>query len=95
MNLGKYFKTSAERKRYSIDYTDWLDTGETVLSAVFTIAPASPLEVDAHSISSDGTQLVFFVNDGTDEVEYVINVKVTTSGGQIKEDEVIFEVRDL
>ena len=30
MRLGSFVKSPVERKRYTIDYSDWLDTGETV-----------------------------------------------------------------
>ena len=31
MAIAKYVKAASDRKRYQIDYTDWLDTGEQVL----------------------------------------------------------------
>lgn len=93
--LDTHQKTPAERKRYSIDYSDWLDTGETCVSTVFTITPPGELEVDAHEFTVDGDQLIFFVNAGEADADYTINVKTTTSGGQTTEDEVLFEVREL
>jgi len=30
MAIAKYVKAQIDRKRYQIDYTDWLDTGELV-----------------------------------------------------------------
>lgn len=97
MSLAKFFKTPAERKRYMLDYSDWLDTSETLSTAIFTVTPtdATPIEVDAYSISSSGTELVFFVNYGTDAVTYTVDVKITTSGGQTKEDQILFLVREL
>jgi hypothetical protein len=98
VKLGLFKKTPIERKRYSLDYTDWLDTGETIIAVTFTVTPttgASPLEVDAYQISVDGKEISFFVDDGDDSVDYEISVVVTTSGGQIKEDEIGFVVREL
>ena len=95
MKLGYYYKTAAERKRYSIDYFDWLDTDETLASMVFTVAPSGDLEIDAYSIATEGSSVVFIANAGTDATVYTVNVKATTSGGQIKEDEVTIEVKDL
>jgi hypothetical protein len=92
--LGKHFKTEAERKRYSVFYTDWLDEGETVSSVVFTIDPPDELEVDASSISAEGDEVIFFVNAGEDGTEYTVNVAATTSGGQVKEDQVVYEVAE-
>lgn len=98
MKLGTFTKTPAERKRYSIDYTDWLDTGETISTRTFTVTPttgANPLQIDASSIDPDGKQLVFFANFGDDGTTYVVDVLITTSGGQTKEDQVNFLVKDL
>lgn len=93
--LGKYFKTPSERKRYMIDYADWLDTNETVVSMVFVVDPSGELDIDAYSIASDGLSIVFFANAGDDQADYVLNAKATTSGGQVKEDEILFEIREL
>ena len=49
MKLAKYVKAVLDRKRYQIDYTDWLDTGELVSSVAFSVpnnTVASPLVVD-------------------------------------------------
>lgn len=98
MKLGTFTKTPAERKRYSLDYTDWLDTGETVTTRTFSVTPttgATPLQIDASSIDATGKQVVFFANYGVDGTTYEVEVLITTSGGQTKEDQVNFLVRDL
>lgn len=98
MKLGSFTKTPVERKRYSLDYTDWLDTGETLSTSTFTVSPstgATPLVVDANSFDATSKQLLFFVNYGVDGVTYTVDVLVTTSGGQTKEDQVLFVVREL
>ena len=97
MRLGRFSKTPSERKRYAIDYSQWLDTGETVVSYTFAATPvdiSTPFVVDASSLSSAGTSLVFFVSGGNNNSQYTVDVKATTSGGQIKEDTVLFMVRD-
>jgi hypothetical protein len=97
--LGTFSKTPAERKRYSIYYGDWLDAGETILSSAFAVTPvwADPvdLEIDAWSIDTAGQTLVFFANAGVDGLDYSVLVTSTSSGGQIKEDEVVVMVRDF
>lgn len=95
MRLGKFSKAPAERKRYSADYSDWLDTGETVSNVTFSVTPttASPLAVDGSAIAGDGLTVSFFVSGGIDETDYTIIVTATTSSGQIKEDTLLFAVR--
>lgn len=98
MKLGSFTKTPVERKRYTIDYNDWLDTGETLATSVFSVSPTTgtaPLQVDASLFSVDGKELMFFVNYGDDDVTYIVNVQVTTSGGQTKQSQVVFAVRGL
>lgn len=95
MKLGNFVKSPVERKRYEIDYSEWLDTGETVSSVTFTPSPieSGGLQVDAYSIANPATAVVFFVNFGNAGSNYVLDVQMTTSGGQIKEDTVLFSVR--
>jgi hypothetical protein len=95
MSLGRFSKTPAERKRYAIDYTDWLETGETVASYVFTVSPTTttPLVVDAASITTANKVVVFFVSGGATGNQYTVDAKITTSGGQVKEDVVLYNVR--
>lgn len=98
MILGKLLKTPAERKRYSVDYSVWLSDGETVTNVAFAVSqdptletPVSPLDVDAYSIASP--TVVFFVSDGDNNASYSVDIQITTSTGQIKEDTVKFAVR--
>jgi hypothetical protein len=95
MSLGKFVKSPVERKRYEIDYSEWLDTGETVSTIVFTPTPAGQLIIDAYSISSSGTSVVFFVNYGNAGISYTVDVLINTSGGQTKEDTIIYSVRNV
>lgn len=96
MKLARFVKSPAERKRYSIDYSDWLDTGELVSSIVFTVTPSTgtlPLVIDSYLIGTPATSVGFFANYGDDNVSYTVDVVMTTSGGQIKEDQILFSVR--
>lgn len=97
MRLGKFSKTPDERKRYTVDYTDWLDTSETVSQAAYAVrqATSSPLVIDAQSILTGNKKISFYVSGGNDQETYDLEVKVTTSTGQIKEDVVSFLVRDV
>ncbi len=93
--LGRALKTPSDRKRYSVDYTDWLDTGELVVSAAIVVdPPAGTLLVDGVVVSGDGKSVVFFLSDGDDGETYRALITVQTSGGQSKEDFVTVLVRD-
>lgn len=96
MKLARFTKSSTERKRYTIDYADWLDTGETIASVDFTVTPTTDnaLRVDAYTIATPATSVVYFANYGVDGVTYTVDVTITTSGGQIKADQVLYSVKD-
>jgi hypothetical protein len=95
MNLGKYFKSPDERKRYSIDYTDWLDTGEQLSVVTFEVTPvdADPVVIDGIAIETGNKSVVFYASAGLDGRSYKAIATMTTSGGQVKEDTVQYTVK--
>ena len=101
MKLAKYVKSPDETKRYSIEYSDWLDTGENLGSVMFAISPVTTpaLAVQSSQIVEGETgalsQLRMFVTGGVTDTSYTITVTAETSGGQIKQDTVLFVIRDV
>lgn len=94
MALGKFVKSPDEVKRYSVDYSDWLDTGEYILTANVTISPSGPI-VDVQSTTTNDIDLSFFVTGGTAGTSYKLKTRVQTTNGQVKEDIIVLEVRAL
>lgn len=93
--LAKYVKAPAERKRYSVDYSEWLEAGETLTAVTYEVTGTAPtLSVNDDEISPGATSCVFYVNDGDDGETYRVLVTAVTSNDQIKEDYVIFVVKD-
>lgn len=98
MALGKFRKTPDEAKRYSIEYSDWLDAGEYLSNATITFTPSNPVNpmlVDIDMIPENGTALSFFVFGGDAGVTYKLLVRATTTTLQVKEDIVAIEVKSL
>jgi hypothetical protein len=95
MTLGKYTKTPAERKRYQIDFSEWLDTGETIITFSYSSTPvdASPVIIDEYAIAADGLSVGFYASGGVLGSNYKIDVLASTSGGQEKEEIILFSVR--
>lgn len=95
MILGKYFKAPEERKRYSINYDDWLDIGELITDVTFEVTPvdADPVVIDGIAIETSEKGVVFYASAGLDGKSYKANVITTTSGGQVKEDTVQYTVK--
>lgn len=95
MKLASFIKAPLERKRYALDYSNWLDGSETVISTVtFVVTPTvnGGLVVDAYSVSP-ATKVVFFVSGGVVNAKYVVLVRITTSAGQVKEDTVEYIIK--
>ena len=93
MKLGKFKQAPLEKRRYFTDYSDWLDTGETivdpaVLNVIQVTTPA--LVVDDISLSTDSTGVIFYVSGGLDGEEYQVDIIVNTSANQTKEDSFIY-----
>jgi hypothetical protein len=95
MNLGKYFKSPDERKRYSINYADWLDTGEQLATVTFEVIPVDVggVSIDGIAIETGNKSVVFYASAGLDGRSYKAIATMTTSGGQVKEDTVQYTVR--
>ncbi len=98
MAIAGYTKAASERKRYQIDYTDWLDTGEGVLSVIFTVdnnTVATPLVVDDIMVLPTGLGVQYYMSAGADGVTYrVLAALTTTQGPQDKLDEILLTIRE-
>jgi len=91
--IGKYVKAPTDVKKYNADYDDWLDTGETIDEVTFSVSPSGALTADDETIDGDGRGFEFFVSGGNTGVTYTVLITIVTSGGQTKEDAVLFVVR--
>lgn len=95
--LAKYVKQPNERKRYQINYVNWLDTGEAVSNVVFSVDKVTtpPLVVDGVMNTPDGMGVQYYVSGGVNTVQYVVTATLSTNQGpQVKEDEIYFSVRE-
>ena len=94
--LKKFVQHPDERKRYNIDYEEWLDTDEMVSSVTFEVTPTTgtPLTIDGSDIDDDGKIVSLFVSGGDHEETYEVLVTATTSAGQIKVLCIHFTIRD-
>jgi hypothetical protein len=91
--LGKKTKAPSDRKKYIIDYDDWLDVAETASSMGYSVSPSGPT-IDGETIAVDGRSVSFFISGGTAGETYTVYPTITTSNGQIKEDHILFVVVD-
>ena len=95
MRLNKFRKVPADRKRYVVDYADWLNESEKVTSVVITgSVPADDFYVDAYTVDTGGLQVIFYVSGGVSGFSYDVTVTATTSLAQEKQDYVTIVVTD-
>ncbi len=96
--IGKYVKAQADVKRYQIDYTDWLDTGETVSSVTFNIVSNTltlPLVVNNIQVLPTGLGVQYYISGGLDGTTYEIDATLTTNTGpQVRVDAVIITIKE-
>lgn len=95
--LGSFVQTPIERKRYRIDYSDWLNDGELLQAISFYSEPnlVTPAIVDAYAIDVDAEHVTVFVSGGVDLIKYKIHVIADTTFGQRKEDDAFFTIKAL
>lgn len=91
MLLAKKTKAPTDRKRYVVDYDDWLDTGETLSTVTYSV-DSGTATVDGDSIAGDGKSAIFFINDGEVSTTFNVLIQATTSVGQVKNDHIEFVV---
>lgn len=95
MRLGKFLKTPEEIKRYTIEYANWLDSGEFLSAISFDILSDNTglLVFIPNNIAPNSTKISFFVTGGDDNETYRAAVSATTTAGQVKQDTIDFIVR--
>lgn len=93
MRIGKFRKSDGDRKRYVIDYADWLDAAEIIEGVVMVgDVPLDNFYADGYIVNAGGKEVIFYVSGGLPGVEYDVQVTITTSMQQVKEDWVTFVV---
>ena len=99
MSIGYVAQQPNERIKYSVDFSRWLETGETCQSGTAFSALESgasgTLQASTVYIGSDAKSVYLFISGGLDGDVYKVTVSVTTSIGQILEADFIVEVREI
>ena len=91
MILGTINSAASNRIQYSIDYSDWLQRGETLVSVVYSI-DVGPATIDTTSLNPSKTESRFFLNGGNAGSTYNIFAFATTNFGQQRTDQIAVQV---
>jgi hypothetical protein len=91
--IAKFMLGAEDRKRYVVDYNDWLDEAE-LLNYVFMSGdvPADDFYVDGFVRSDDDKEIIFYVSGGVVGKSYNVKLNVGTTLSQTKVDYITFVV---
>ncbi len=84
--------TAGNRRRFMVDYTDYLRAGATLDTFAAVLSGDVTATVTDVSILPNTSIGVFFVNDGEEGEEFTVELTATTSYDETKIDEVPFLV---
>lgn len=95
--LGRVIQQPNENLRRLLDYSRWLEEGEVITEVAVSISPTTtpPFVIDSIVIGPDGDRFAYYAHGGEDGEDYVATFSITTSVAQVKEDEVLFGVREI
>ncbi|NVZ08020.1 hypothetical protein HW932_01940 [Allochromatium humboldtianum] len=93
MRVGTITQQPAERKWYSIDYSEALDPGDR-LSAVDSVA-VEPEGLSAVATLPEDDRVRLFISEGQDGVVYKVTVQTRTVANELWEDELVVRVKEV
>lgn len=95
MPLGNYIQRSTETKLYSVDYTQWLQAGETLTTQTVSVIDNTPTPLIAiGALDSPNNKVNISVSGGQDNEQYAVSVLIQTSLNQVKDDCIFYTIQD-
>ena len=89
--LEKFTKQPADRQDYDISFVDWLAAlGDVGVSA--TVEVATGLSLLTFTLVAGVVKVWLY--GGTDGTSYKVTVTLTTTGGRVKQDEIVIKVKE-
>lgn len=94
---GQFTQDVPENRRYILDYTLQLSSGETVTSLTYSLSSPTggnplALTISNVTLNSAGTMGFFYATGGIANQQYEVAFLATTSIGQIFEDVIKFTI---
>lgn len=90
--IGKYVLGNSEVKKYSVDYSGWLSTGELLVGVTFDVGLVTTpaLTITDSVIDDTGAIVTFYAQGGDGKSVIPVGINITTSFAQIKTDTINF-----
>jgi hypothetical protein len=89
MLIGRKPHTVGDKRKYIVDYSQWLDTGITLTAGTAT---TTSLTASVDTVSHTDTTLIFFVHGGALNEIFTVVIQVTDTNSEVKNDTVEFFV---
>lgn len=94
--LGQKAHTAGNKTRYMVDYSDWLEDGMALSTGTVVMDPKFTATVTDITITSvvvtPSNHVAFFMQGGSLNETFTLDVQVTDSRGEIKNDTLGFIV---
>lgn len=91
--IGVWTQQPADQLDYDLDYgAKFLTSGDTVIGSAVSSSPSGLTVTD---LVVGGDTIKLWVSGGTDGVRYRVQVTATTDHGRVKQDEVMFNIREF
>ena len=94
MILDRVEQQVTEAKIYTIDYSQWLASGEEITDVTTTVDPVgtTPDLVANAVVATSKIAIELTVSGGEALISYTVSMNVTTDKGQIKTDCLVFSI---
>jgi hypothetical protein len=95
MLIGIKQHTAGNKTRYHVNYRDWLDAGRTLNQSTgfsATVLAPAPADVTVDQASVTADDLYFWVNGGSLNEAFTVQVQVTDTLGEVVIDTINFTV---
>lgn len=89
---NKFVKDPAAVLDYKFDWSDWLESGETISTR--TVTAESGITVDSSSITDTNTSVTVWLSGGTAGVNYDVTCRIVTSASRTDERTIEIICRD-
>lgn len=95
--LGTKAHTAGNTIRYTIDYTRWLEDGVSLSGATVVMDPAftatvKDITISSVAVLSEHNKVSFVMAGGSVNEAFTLDVQITDSRGEIKNDTVQFQI---
>ena len=88
--MTSFIKDPAAVLDYRVDWSDWLQQGETITDSTVTAETGVTVDSDAH----DDTTATVWLSGGALQANYKVTNHITTSAGRQDERTFVITVRD-